>query len=65
MNRVGMYTGNIYKDNELPTVGECCIIITSEQINDAVYLMELSVKNKLRCSCCNGCPASQQNNKEN
>lgn len=34
MNRVGFFTGKIYKDGELPEVGECCFCVTDEELKD-------------------------------
>lgn len=63
MNRIGIFTGNIYKNGEMPKVGECCITLTDEKLADEKYVEEVKAKNKIRCLGCNGCPASQQGKK--
>lgn len=68
MNRVGFFTGKIYKDGELPEVGECCFCVTDEELKD-----EEEIKQKrlgyywTGCTFCNpntACEAKRQAREE-
>lgn len=61
MNRIGFFTGNVYRDGALPEVGECCVMVSDEQLKDELYIMELKAQKKLNCDGCHGCPASNLN----
>lgn len=58
-NRIGFYTGNIYRDGKLPDVGECCVMVTDKELEDEARVNEIKAYNKIRCAGCHGCPASQ------
>lgn len=59
MNRVGFYTGNIYRNGELPEVGECCTVVTDEELENEEKMNALRIAQKISCIGCNGCSASQ------
>ena len=64
MNRIGFYTGKIYKNDEMPEPGECCAVVTDEQLQDEDFVKGVQLRNKFRCIGCSGCLASQQENKK-
>ena len=38
MKRLGKLTGKIYEENEVKNMGECCILITDEQVKDEKWI---------------------------
>ena len=62
MKRLGFFTGKIYddKDYNCRNYPECCLCLSDERAEDEEYLNKERLKNKIKCSGCNGCPASQE-----
>lgn len=60
MHKIGFFTGKIYRDNEVPEVGECCVFVNDYRLDDELWLNELRERKREECtSCVEGCSASK------
>lgn len=64
MNRIGFYTWKIYRNGEMPQVGECCVVVSDEALEDEEFIEQLRMKKRIKCIACFGCPASIQSKGE-
>ena len=60
MKRLGMYSGRIYKENEIKDMEECGLMISDEQANDKEWIANRHSEHIGQCSNCFGCPLKQR-----
>ena len=55
--RLGLYTGKVYKSDEMKTMQECGVAISNEA--DENYIRRRRAADFATCMSCKGCPESQ------
>ena len=61
MKRLGMYTGHIYEEDEIPEMKECGRCITEKQAQDPKFIAEQHIDDLLQCVQCGfSCPKAQE-----
>ena len=58
--RLGKFTGNIYKNDEIKSMEECGVVISEEQASSEEWIKKHHARDLVDCCECFGCPASKK-----
>lgn len=58
--RLGKFSGNIYRNDEIENMEECGVVISEEQASNEEWIKRHHAINLVNCCGCFGCPVSKK-----